>query len=156
MSKDRYIYPAVFTFAGDGISVEFPNLPGCYTCGGTEEEALYMAKDALSLHLYGLEKDNDPIPKACSVCDITVEPGQVIVLVEAWLPPFREEMEKAVKKTLTIPKWLDTLAREHNVNFSHLLQDALKRYLGLDTTKPYSDNIKHSFSELVRENKDKS
>jgi predicted RNase H-like HicB family nuclease len=137
MPKDRYIYPAIFNYADDGISVEFPDLPGCYTCGDNDEEALRMAKEALALHLYGLEEDNYPIPEPSPVNKLKVEPNQVVVLVEAWMPPFRDEMKhRAVKKTLTIPKWLDDLAREHNVNFSHLLQNALKEYLGINEKQP--------------------
>ncbi|SHF45090.1 Predicted nuclease of the RNAse H fold, HicB family [Desulfofundulus australicus DSM 11792] len=137
MPKDRYIYPAIFNYADDGISVEFPDLPGCYTCGDNDEEALRMAKEALALHLYGLEEENYPIPEPSPVNKLKVEPNQVVVLVEAWMPPFRDEMKhRAVKKTLTIPKWLDDLAREHNVNFSHLLQNALKEYLGINEKQP--------------------
>jgi post-segregation antitoxin (ccd killing protein) len=56
------------------------------------------------------------------------------------MPPFRDEMEqRAVKKTLTIPKWLDDLAQEHNVNFSHLLQSALKQYLGVSEKRPWKN-----------------
>lgn len=133
MAKDRYIYPAIFNYADDGISVEFPDLPGCYTCGNTDEEALRMAKEALTLHLYGLEEDGYPIPEPSPANKIKIEPNQVVVLIEVWMPPFRDEMKhRAVKKTLTIPKWLDDLAREHNVNFSHLLQNALKEYLGIN------------------------
>jgi len=132
MVKDRYIYPAIFDYAEDGISIEFPDLPGCLTCGDTEEEALRMAKEAMALHLYGLEQDGDTIPEPTKVKYITVEDNQAVVLIDAWMPPFRHEMEnKAVKKTLTIPKWLDDLAQENNVNFSHILQDALKKYLGV-------------------------
>ncbi|HHW44452.1 type II toxin-antitoxin system HicB family antitoxin [Desulfofundulus thermobenzoicus] len=137
MAKDRYIYPAIFDYADDGISVEFPDLPGCYTCGDNDEEALRMAKEALALHLYGLEEDGYPIPEPSPVNKLKVEPNQVVVLVEVWMPPFRDEMKhRAVKKTLTIPKWLDDLAREHNVNFSHLLQNALKEYLGINEKQP--------------------
>jgi predicted RNase H-like HicB family nuclease len=131
-NKDRYIYPAIVNYADDGISVEFPDLPGCLTCGDTEEEALSMAKEAMALHLYGMEQDGDPIPMPSKVQDIATEQNQAVVLIEVWMPPFRDEMEqKAVKKTLTIPKWLDDLAQEHKVNFSHILQDALKQYLGV-------------------------
>ncbi|RKD24544.1 pilus assembly protein HicB [Ammoniphilus oxalaticus] len=130
--SDRYIYPAIFDYAEDGISIEFPDLPGCYTCGNTEEEALRMAKEAMALHLYGLEQDKDMIPQPSKVKSISVGHNQVVVLVEAWMPPFRHEIEnKSVKKTLTIPKWLDNLAQENNVNFSYVLQDALKIYLGV-------------------------
>ncbi|WP_018131245.1 type II toxin-antitoxin system HicB family antitoxin [Effusibacillus pohliae] len=134
--KDRYIYPAIFDYAEDGISVEFPDLPGCLTCGDTDEEALHNAKEAMALHLYGMEQDGDPIPAPTPVSKLRTEENQAVVLVEVWMPPFRDEMEdRAVKKTLTIPKWLNDLAEEHKVNFSHVLQDALKRYLGVERRK---------------------
>ena len=129
--KDRYIYPAIFNYDRDGISVEFPDLPGCFTCGDTEEEAFQMAKEAMALHLYGLEQENEEIPQPSKVSEIQTEKHQVVVFVEVWMPPFRHEMEnKAVKKTLTIPKWLDDLAKQHNVNYSQILQEALKKHLG--------------------------
>jgi predicted RNase H-like HicB family nuclease len=130
--KDRYIYPAIFDYADDGITVEFPDLPGCITCGDSEEEAFKMAKEAMALHLYGLEEDNEKIPTPSKVSALTVQSNQVVVLIEVWMPPFRHELEnKAVKKTLTIPKWLDDLAKEYNVNYSQILQDALKKHLGV-------------------------
>ncbi|MCG3085591.1 type II toxin-antitoxin system HicB family antitoxin [Anoxybacillus sp. LAT_35] len=129
--KDRYIYPAIFDYDSDGISVEFPDLPGCFTCGDTEEEAFQMAKEAMALHLYGLEQENEEIPQPSKVSEIQTEKHQVVVFVEVWMPPFRHEMEnKAVKKTLTIPKWLDDLAKQYNVNYSQILQEALKKHLG--------------------------
>ncbi|MHB1682527.1 MAG: type II toxin-antitoxin system HicB family antitoxin [Bacilli bacterium] len=132
MNRDRYVYPALFHFAEDGISIEFPDLPGCFTCGRDQEQALHMAREAMALHLYGMEQDGDPIPEPTSVFQIARQPNQTVVLIEVWMPPFRDEMEqRAVKKTLTIPKWLDDLAQENHVNFSHLLQDALKKYLGV-------------------------
>jgi hypothetical protein len=91
-----------------------------------------MAKEAMALHLYGLESNGYPIPEPTSAGKLRVGSNQVVVLIEVWMPPFRDEMEqRAVKKTLTIPKWLDDLAQEHRVNFSHLLQNALKKYLGV-------------------------
>ncbi|MFF2886658.1 type II toxin-antitoxin system HicB family antitoxin [Paenibacillus sp. NPDC057967] len=131
--KNRYIYPAIFDYADDGISVEFPDLPGAITCGDTEEEALRMARECMALHLYGMECDNDVITSPSRVIDVKAEDNQAVVLVEVWMPPFRDEMaQKAVKKTLTIPKWLDDLAAEHNVNYSRILQDGLKSYLGVE------------------------
>lgn len=136
ITKDRYVFPAVFDYADDGISVEFPDLPGALTCGDTDEEALYMAKDCLALHLYGMEEDGDEIPGPTRVPDVVVEPNQTVVLIDVWMPPFRDKMaDRAVKKTLTIPKWLDDLAAEHKVNYSHVLQDALKTYLGVSERK---------------------
>ena len=58
MLKDDYIFPALFTYDADGITVDFPDLPGAVTTGDTEEEALLIAKECLELHLYGMEEDN--------------------------------------------------------------------------------------------------
>ena len=59
-------------------------------------------------------------------------------MIEAWMPPFREKMlNKAVKKTVTIPRWLNVLAEKEHVNYSHLLQEALKDYLGATDAKSY-------------------
>ena len=132
MRKDRYIYPAVFHYADDGISVEFPDLPGCLTCGDNTEEALSMAKEALELHLYGMERDNDEIPAPSDLTAIKLGSNEQIVLIDVFMPPVRDGQEnKAVKKTLTIPKWLNDIAEKENVNFSQVLQVGLKQYLGI-------------------------
>jgi len=134
--KDRYVFPATFEYDEDGISVEFPDLPGALTSGNTDEEALHMAKDCLALHLYGMEEDGDLIPEPTPVSKIPQMSKKVVVLIDVWMPPFRDKMsDRAVKKTLTIPKWLDDLAAEHKVNYSHVLQDALKDYLGVTERK---------------------
>lgn len=134
---DRYIFPAIFE-PGEikGYSVVFPDLPGCITEGDTMEEALHMAKDALELHIYGLEEDEDIIPEPSAPETLEVPDKAFISLVEVWMPVIRDEMRnKAIKKTLTIPKWLNDLAEKNNVNFSHVLQVALKDYLGVPKEK---------------------
>lgn len=132
MAKDRYIYPAIFEYADDGISVSFPDLPGCLTCADDDEEALSMAKEAMALHLYSLEEDGDMIPVPTPTQNISVGKNQAVVLIEVWMPPFRHEIwNQSVKKTLTIPKWMDDIARDHKVNYSRLLQDALSDHLGI-------------------------
>jgi len=132
MSKDRYVYPAVFHYATDGISVEFPDLPGCLTCGDTTEEALLMAKEALELHLYGMESDNNEIPSPSDLININLESNERIIFIEVFMPPVRDEQEnKAVKKTVTIPKWLNDEAIKKNANFSQILQAGLKQHLGI-------------------------
>lgn len=136
LKKDRYLYPAIFEFNNDGISVTFPDLPGCISFGMQDEEAVSMAKEALALHLYGLEKDQEEIPVATSSKEIQLSDNQAIVLIEVWMPPFRYEMNnQSVKKTLTIPRWLDDVAKEHNVNYSYLLQEAIREHLGIYKTK---------------------
>ncbi|MDY2882373.1 MAG: type II toxin-antitoxin system HicB family antitoxin [Romboutsia timonensis] len=129
--QNKYIYPAIFDFDEDGITVTFPDLPGCITCGDNQEEALKNAKEVLELYMYSLEEDNETIPQPSNILDLEVENTQVIVLVDIWMVPVRDEMKnKCIKKTLTIPKWLNDLAIDNNVNFSAILQSALKEYLG--------------------------
>ena len=129
---DFYIFPAVFNYADDGISVEFPDLPGCYTCGKDDEEALCMATAALELHLYGMERDGDAIPAATPISRLAVAEGQAVTLVRVNMRLARLEIRnKSVKKTLTIPQWLDEAASAHHINFSQVLQEALKHTLGV-------------------------
>lgn len=138
---DRYIYVAVFTKENNYYNVSFPDLPGCYTYGANIEEAYSMAKEALELHLYGMEEDGDEIPLPTVAEFIKVNDNySFITLIEAYMPLVRNQMlNKAVKKTLTIPKWLNDLAEQHNINFSQLLQDSLKNYLGV---YDYKNNFK--------------
>ena len=83
MMIERYIYPAIFDYDTDGIAVEFPNLPGCLTCGDDIDETVKNAKECLGLHLYGMRKDNDPIPESTSADKIKCEENQEIRLIEA-------------------------------------------------------------------------
>jgi predicted RNase H-like HicB family nuclease len=133
LKKDRYVYPAFFDYAEDGITVTFPDLPGCITCGYSDEEALTMAKEASALHLFGMEEDGEEIPTPSALQSLRpAEQNSAVILVDVWMPPFRYEIQNAaVKKTLTIPRWLDAAAKEHKVNYSHLLQEALKEHLGM-------------------------
>lgn len=130
--KDNYIYPAIFDYADDGISISFPDLPGCFSCADSDEEALLMAREALGLHLNSLETHGDPIPEATRLADIALEPNQKAVLVDVYMPVIRAKIITVpVKKTLTIPAWLDAAAKQHNVNFSQVLQEALKEKLNI-------------------------
>ena len=82
MKKDCYFYPAIFTYEDDGISVEFPDLPGCLTCADTTEEAIKMAKEALGLHLYGIEEENETLPVASNIRDLSLEKNQIPILID--------------------------------------------------------------------------
>lgn len=137
MKKDDiYIYPSIFSFDDDGISVEFPDLEGCFTCGDTTKEAIKNAKEAMGLHLFGMEEDNETIPEATDIKDIKLENNQSIVLIEVYMPIVREVINnQSVKKTLTIPRWLNNLAERNNINFSQLLQSALKDILNVPKTQ---------------------
>ncbi|BCS80612.1 hypothetical protein CaldiYA01_05720 [Caldicellulosiruptor diazotrophicus] len=67
MNRDTYIFPAIFTFDDDGITIEFPDLPGCISCADTLDEAVKNAKEVLGLYLWSMEKDNESIPEPTPV-----------------------------------------------------------------------------------------
>ena len=133
MLPDAYIYPCVFIYKdGGGVGVYFPDLDGCTSFGENEQVAYSNAKQALSLHMYGMEQDNDEIPEPSSILDIVTEENQRAVIIEAIMPAFRAKQDnKFVKKTLTIPQWLNIEAERAGVNFSQLLQSSLKERLGI-------------------------
>lgn len=136
MFKDHYIFPAIFSYDNDGISIEFPDLPGCFSCADTTEEATTNAKEAMALHISSIEEDNEQIPEPSKITDILLEKNQVIMMVEVWMPIYRDKIKYvSVKKTLTIPKWLNDLAEQNKINFSHVLQDSIKEHLGIYTHK---------------------
>ena len=135
--NDFYVYPAVLTFdEGYDIAVTFPDLPGCATSGADEKEALAMAKEALSLHLYGMETDGEEIPEPSPLKAIQseIEANECVAFVEVFMPSIRMAQEnKSVNRTVTLPAWLNAKALECGVNFSAVLQEALKTQL--DTRK---------------------
>ena len=132
MLKDRYSYVSIFSYDEDGISIEFPDLPGCYPCADKDdtEMALKNAKEALGLHIWGMEQDNDEIPEPTPITSLHLEANQIPVLVDVFMPPIRESISsEAVEKTISIPAWLAAKADEDGVNYSKLFQRALVDYL---------------------------
>lgn len=127
---DRYFYPAVFTYEPDQeIAVVFPDLD-CATSGENEDDALLSARELLGCVLCGLEEDGAPIPAPTALNLVHTEPNERAVLVDVFMPSVRMAQEtKSVSRTVTLPAWLNAAALEHNVNFSQVLQDALKRQL---------------------------
>ena len=128
----KYIYPAIFQKEKTGYSVFFPDLAGCQTEGDTLEEALNMAKDALSIFIFDLEEEHKNIPAPSNPTEIIIEKNQFISIIEFDMLEYRKKYDnKSIKKTLSIPCWLNSLAEEYNVNFSQILQKALKEYLNI-------------------------
>ena len=128
----KYAYPAVFTQEDGMYSVSFPDIEECVTCGDTLPDAIKMAEDALCLTLYDREEDNEDIPKPSDIRAITVDDSSIISMVYCDTLEYRKLYNnKAIKKTLTIPAWLNTMAEKQNINFSTILQSALKRELNL-------------------------
>lgn len=131
---DRYLYPAIFTYEeGYDIAVTFPDLPGCATSGKDEAEALNMAKEALGGHLWCMEEDDDDIPIPSPLPDIELEKNEYITLVDVYMPSIRlAKVNRSVNRTITLPAWLNAAALEKNINFSQVLQEALKEKLNIE------------------------
>lgn len=135
--KNTYAFPALLQYAEDGISIRFPDLPGCTSCSETTDEAVQDAKEALGLHLWGMEKDHDEIPTATPVDKLEREANEIPLLVEVFMPAVRARVEtRFVKKTLSMPAWLNAQAEQAGINFSQVLQDALCAQLGIAPNRP--------------------
>ena len=130
--KDRYSFIAIVYTDEDGVSVEFPDLPGCLPCAETIDEAVDNAREALGLHLWGMEQDGETIPEPSTIKNIQIGDGGVPMLVDVFMPPFRDKLtHRFVKKTLSLPAWLADLADKDGVNCSKVFQAALIDYLGV-------------------------
>lgn len=129
----RYTYPAIFTTEkAGGYSVVFPDLEGCYTCGDDLGDAIYMAQDVLAFTLYDYERDQRDIPTPSEASTLHTEENEFVNYVTCdTLEYQRRHNNRAVKKTLTIPEWMDEAATAAGVNFSQTLQDALKQKLSI-------------------------
>lgn len=130
--KDRYAYVALFDIADDGISISFPDLPGCLPCADTLEEAIENAREALGLHIWGLEKDGEELPAPTPFDQVKCDRNQAVAVIDVFMPTFRDKLNnRFVKKTLSLPAWLADLADKDGVNCSKVFQTALMKYLGV-------------------------
>lgn len=126
----KYIYPAIFAKDGAFYTVRFPDLENCYTQGDSLQDAYEMASDVLCLMLYNLEEEKANIPPASEMNTVKTEKDEFVSLVACDTLEYRQYYDnKAVKKTLTIPSWLNTMSEREGINFSAVLQAALKSEL---------------------------
>ncbi|MBQ8935524.1 MAG: type II toxin-antitoxin system HicB family antitoxin [Oscillospiraceae bacterium] len=127
---DRYVYPAVLTYApGEEIAVVFPDLDAA-TSGADDLEAVASARELLGCVLYGLEQDGLPIPAPSPVQSFRPAENEAVMLVDVYMPAVRlAENNRSVSRTVTLPAWLNAAALANGVNFSQVLQDALKQQL---------------------------
>lgn len=130
---ERYFYPAVFTYEeGQEIAVVFPDLD-CATSGENDDDALLSARELLGIVLFGMEEDGEEIPKPTPLSKIKTEENERSVLIDVYMPSVRmAQVNKSVNRTVTLPAWLNTAALERNINFSQVLQDALKAQLHIN------------------------
>lgn len=129
---NRLFYPAIFHEAEEGgFWVTFPDIPECMTQGDNMQQAYEMAVDALGLSLTTMEEAGEEIPKASTLDKVDPEDG-VLIIVEFDMAEYRRRnSSRAVKKTLSIPEWLNEAAMRENINFSQALQEALMVKLGV-------------------------
>lgn len=125
----RHFFPSIFTQEEIGYSVRFPDLKGAFSEGDTMDEAYEMAVDAIGLYL--LDGTSCTIPsKVSELSDIEVHDNEFLVLIEFdEINYMKKHANQSVKKTLSIPSWLNEMALQKNINFSQILQDALKNQL---------------------------
>ena len=118
----EYVYPAVFhANADDGsYTITYPDLPGCISEGKTLANAMYMAQSALKEYIEYLTDKKKNIPTASTLNDIKAGTGEFVNLIRAEVKD-----GKAVKRTVSIPQWMDEKAVESGVSLSRVLQDAL-------------------------------
>ena len=132
----KLIYPACFYPCEEGgYTVVFPDLPGCITEGDTLAEAMEMAIDASSGWLLTTVEENEQLPKASNIRNVIPDEYEngFVSLIGVDLDEYSQKHgNKAIKKTLTIPAWLNTIAEDNNVNFSQVLQSALRDQLGIN------------------------
>ena len=127
----KVTYLAIMEPAGGGsYGAYFPDLPGCSSMGDNFEHANRMAEEALGLHLWSMERDGDPIPVPTAPPFEDTPTGAIIAAVTVFPEIVKNEMDnRATKTNVTIPAWLKNLAERENINFSQVLQTALKERL---------------------------
>lgn len=122
----KYVFPAVFRKEEKGYYIYFPDLEACFTQGNDLQDGLDMAKDVLCMTLYDMEESGEAMPKPSDPAELKTGAGEFVTLVGCDTLEYRKfHNSKAVKKTLTVPQWLDEMAMRENVNFSQTLQQAL-------------------------------
>jgi len=129
----KHVYPAVLTTEKENVLVSVPDLPGLHTFADNTADALFMAQDAIGMWLCDAENKGEPIPSASTQAEIAgLHPsaGHTVSMVAVDTDEYRRRNDThAVKKTLSIPAWLNHRAEEANAPFSQILQQGLKEYL---------------------------
>lgn len=130
--KENYTFPAILDFSEkDVINLSFPDIPEAFTFVETGEDYITAAQEVLALALKDRSDTNEDIPEPS--LDIELEDDQKVVYINIWMPYHGKNVKEVyVKKTLTIPAWLDILAKENQINFSAVLVEGLKEKLGLN------------------------
>jgi predicted RNase H-like HicB family nuclease len=129
----KYVYPAIFSPEEENILVSVPDLPGLHTFGNSMADAIFKAQDAIEMWLWDAENSKETIPSASSqkkIAKMCKSSDQVVSMVATDTDEYRRQYDsRSIKKTLSIPAWLNYQAEKANTPFSQVLQQALKDYL---------------------------
>lgn len=131
---ERFIYSAKVTKQGNdhAYTLQFVDIPEAITQGDNMKELMLMAREVLELCLMSRYVDNEEIPVPTNPEDIELEPHYFVLPIEVNLTLVKDKsINQSVKKTVTLPFWLRAIAEENNVNFSQLLQVAIKEHLNI-------------------------
>ena len=121
----EYVYPALFHANDDGsYTITFPDLPGCISEGKSIANAMYMAQSALTQWVEYMADKNLSLPAASAISDISTTQNEFVNLIRVEIKDTR-----AVRRTVSIPKWMDDLVSESGLSLSRVLQDALRERL---------------------------
>ncbi|MDR2179781.1 MAG: type II toxin-antitoxin system HicB family antitoxin [Synergistaceae bacterium] len=121
----EYVYPAVFHSNDDeSYTITYPDLPGCISEGKSLGNALHMAASALNLWIAYLIEKREEIPAASRIEEVKVDFGEFVNLIRV-----NVRDEHAVRRTVSIPKWMDDEAMRSGLSLSQILQDALSKRL---------------------------
>ena len=124
--KRHYVYPAIFHPEDKGFSVTFPDLKGCQSQGDTLEEASLMAQEALGMYLECLIEDEKIIKEPSSPQALSINDNNFVAMISADIFVYKDKANnRVVKKTLSIPSWLNNEAEKQHLNFSSVLREAL-------------------------------
>lgn len=120
------VYPAILSRAEDGITITFPDLPGCISCAQTDAEAIFMARDALGAWGVAAEDLGEPVPSPTAVTALRPEPNETVCLVDAWIPTFREE-RRGIRERQAAGDSVKEMARKLKLSCSRVYK-ALKEF----------------------------
>lgn len=127
----KLTYLAVLEPTNTGYSIYFPDLPGCISVGNSLPEAQLHAKEALELHIYGMERDGEALPSPSLQLNPEDIQGCIVIAISIFPDMVKNEMDnRRVKTNVTIPAWLKNIAEANKVNYSRILEVALIEYLG--------------------------
>lgn len=134
--NENYVYPALFQREGGGIRITFPDFPELMVTAGDWQEGMEQARRQLAMAVIDRVDGGREVPESGSPEEVKAAPEAELVYLHIWLPYYRSNVREVyVKKSVTIPQWLDTLAKESGINFSAALVKGIKEELGIQEKK---------------------